>query len=141
MKPTGESPGSGGAGNSKDGWLQELLTGRVSGAFFFTQHWIPSWSSFFFFFFLLPLQCASAPSPQSSSEGQITKEKSESHPHALVTFLSSPQSSLKGGGEVGVNITIKKKSDFGYLIILVCGHSDEFGFGEQVRPKSTIRKF
>lgn len=36
---------------------------------------------------------------------------------------------------------MKKESAVGYLIVLVCCHSDEFGFGEQVRPKCTIRKF
>lgn len=36
---------------------------------------------------------------------------------------------------------MKKQRAFGYLIILVCRHSDEFGLREQVRPKCTIGKF
>lgn len=81
-----------------------------------------------------------SPFPKTSKEGQITKGNSDSHPNflnSLATFSTSPKQ-LKVEEK---NIPVKKKTFFGHLIILVCRHSDEFSFGEQVCPKCTIRKF
>lgn len=106
-------------------WLLELLTGKVSLAFF------PS------FFFCL-CNVLAAPFRKSSTDSQITKRKRET-PITILLGLSPPHPKQFKGQEK--NITIKKKSIFGYLIILICCHRDEFGFGEQVCPKCTIRKF
>lgn len=52
-------------------------------------------------------------------------------------FLSHPHAKQLKGQE-----TFKERGTcFDHLIILVGRHSDEFGFGEQVRPKCTVWKF
>lgn len=76
--------------------------------------------------------------PKTPQTVQSQKKTQDLHPKCACDFSHPHPKQLQ---EQEAAHTIEKKSIFGYLIILVRCHSNEFGFGEQVGPKCTIRKF